>query len=212
VIAIFQLVVLLFSVIVHEVSHGLAALKLGDDTAKRLGRLTLNPIPHLDPFGSLILPALLFLTSSPFMIGWAKPVPYNPGRLYKDFKYGPLKVALAGPASNLILAIIFAIPARLLVGVLDPVLIGFMGIVVFINVLLALFNLVPIPPLDGSNILTILLPEKYSNMIQSVGIWGIFIVIFLLSMFSRVLFSGVLNLSAIMAGEDVIIQAFRILS
>src|SRR3989338_11694675 len=94
---IFQLVILLFSVMIHEIAHGLAALRLGDETAKLAGRLTLNPLKHLDPVGSFLLPALLALTGSRFIIGWAKPVPYNPAFLYKNFKYGPLKVSLPLP-------------------------------------------------------------------------------------------------------------------
>src|SRR3989338_7007931 len=109
---IFYVVVLIYSVVIHEVSHGLMADSLGDPTAKNLGRLTLNPLKHIDMFGSVLLPLLLFIVRSPFIIGYAKPVPYDPTQLV-DRKYGPAKVALAGPASNVVLALIFGLSLRL---------------------------------------------------------------------------------------------------
>src|SRR3989344_1362520 len=173
---IFQILTFLFSVVVHEVSHGAMALKLGDDTAKNLGRLTLNPIPHLDPIGSILLPTLLIATGSPFVIGWAKPVPDNPFKLHKDLKYGPLKVALMGPASNLSLALIVGALIRLGGGFLNEVAISLLVQIVFINVLLAVFNLIPIPPLDGSKILTVFLPQDMSRALQSIEAGGIMLV------------------------------------
>ena len=110
-ITIFFLIILLFSVIIHELAHGSVAYSLGDPTAKYAGRLTLNPLKHLDPFGSVILPLLLFLSGSQFLIGWAKPVPINPYN-FKDQKWGPLKVAVSGPASNIIVALIFGLLIR----------------------------------------------------------------------------------------------------
>jgi len=107
----FKLITLLFSVIIHELAHGYVAYSLGDPTAKYEGRLTLNPLKHLDPFGSVILPLLLFVTGSPFLFGWAKPVPINPYN-FKDQKYGEIKVSIAGPASNFLLAIIFGLFIR----------------------------------------------------------------------------------------------------
>ncbi|MEK7076964.1 MAG: site-2 protease family protein, partial [Patescibacteria group bacterium] len=98
---IFQLLVLVFSVMIHEISHGYMAERLGDPTARLAGRLTLNPLKHLDPFGSVLLPFLLYYFGSPVLLGWAKPVPYNPYNLHKDYQHGPLKVALAGPLSNI---------------------------------------------------------------------------------------------------------------
>jgi len=197
---IFQIAILLFSVVIHEVSHGLMALKLGDDTAKNMGRLTLNPIPHLDMVGSILLPAVLILTGSGFVIGWAKPVPYNPFKLHKDLKYGPLKVALMGPGSNLILALIFGGLLRLGGAFLGPVLTLFFVQIVIINVLLAIFNLVPVPPLDGSKILTVLLPPKYSMAIQRVGIGGILLVFLFLFLFGNVIFSLTYSLSSLIIG------------
>ena len=108
---IFQFAILIFSVIIHEVSHGYAAERLGDPTARLAGRLTMNPIPHIDLFGSIILPLLFFLTNSPILLGWAKPVPYDPRNL-REQRYGPLKVALAGPGSEILLFLIFGLAGR----------------------------------------------------------------------------------------------------
>ena len=202
--SLFQIVVFLLSVVIHEVSHGVMAQKLGDDTAKNAGRLTLNPIPHLDPVGSILLPALLIMTGSSFIIGWAKPVPYNPLRLIKDLKYGPLKVALAGPGSNIGIALIVGVVIRLFGGVLSPIATVLLIQIVFINVLLAIFNLVPIPPLDGSKILTLFLPPRYSYALQGMGIGGIFFVMIFLFLFSGLIFSATAGLSALIIGQGAI--------
>lgn len=186
---IFQIVVLIFSIVIHEISHGYVAEALGDPTAREAGRLTLNPIKHLDLFGSFIVPVALIAFGSPFVIGWAKPVPYNPNRLSKDMKYGPLKVALAGPLSNLIVAAVFGIFLRFAYGFLPEIMILAFGFIVFLNILLAVFNLIPIPPLDGSKILTILLPPKYSMMVQRVGFIGIFLVLIFLMYFGNLIFT-----------------------
>lgn len=184
---IFQLAVLLFSVMIHEVSHGFMALRLGDETAKRFGRLTLNPLKHLDPIGSIFLPLLLFFTKFPVILGWAKPVPYDPNALYKDYKYGPLKVALAGPFSNLAVAFVFGLIVRFGAPVFNPVTLAFLSFIVFLNCLLAIFNLVPIPPLDGSKILTTVLPYRYSLALQRIGLQGVFLVLLLLFFFPDVI-------------------------
>ena len=159
---IFYIVVLLYSVVIHEVSHGLMADSLGDPTAKNLGRLTLNPLKHMDMFGSVILPLLLFISRAPFVIGYAKPVPYNPQNL-SDKKYGSAKVALAGPASNLALALIFGLSLRLMPDIftssLMPELFSF---IIFLNLVLAIFNLFPIPPLDGHWLLMTFLPSRFN--------------------------------------------------
>ncbi|MBI5147527.1 MAG: site-2 protease family protein [Parcubacteria group bacterium] len=162
----FQLIVLLFSVVIHEVSHGVAAYRLGDPTAKLMGRLTLNPIKHLDFFGSLIMPFSVFLlTGGRFVFGWAKPVPYNPANL-KNPRLGSALVALAGPLSNFSLAVIFGLISRLLAGFgaggadFAAAASALVGYVVLINLLLAVFNLVPIPPLDGSRVLFYFLPQS----------------------------------------------------
>jgi len=158
---IFQIVVLLYSVVIHEVSHGLMADSLGDPTARNLGRLSLNPLKHLDMFGSVILPLLLFLVRSPFIVGYAKPVPYVPENL-RDRKYGPAKVAIAGPASNLVLAFLFGMTLRFLPDVFtSPLVPQLLSFIIVLNLVLAIFNLFPIPPLDGHWLLMTFLPRRF---------------------------------------------------
>ena len=157
----FQIVVLLYSVVIHEVSHGLTANALGDPTAKNLGRLTLNPLKHLDMFGSVILPLLLFIVRSPFIVGYAKPVPYVPENL-RDRKYGPAKVAIAGPASNLVLAFLFGMTLRVLPDIFtSPLVPQLLSFIIVLNLVLAIFNLFPIPPLDGHWLLMTFLPRRF---------------------------------------------------
>ena len=169
------------SVVVHEVAHGYTAYLLGDNTARNSGRLTLNPIKHLDPFGSVILPLLLVFMNAGFVIGWAKPVPYNPANL-RDEKKGTFFVSIAGILANLILAIVFGILIRF-----APLFIGvaFLGafykiasIIVLLNLVLALFNLIPIPPLDGSKVLFSFLPVKYRYIENFLEKWGMFLLLF----------------------------------
>lgn len=208
----FYIFVLVFSVIIHEVSHGLIAKRLGDDTAEMAGRLTLNPIPHIDPFGSIILPILLRLFGLPG-IAWARPVPYNPHKLYKDYRYGPLKVALAGPLSNILIAIVFSILARLAGGFLNPMAIGLMGLVALFNCFLAIFNLLPIPPLDGSKILPLIFP-KYANAIERVNLLGILFVFLFIYLFSGIVSVIAEYAFALLAGGRVVeltLRAFAIL-
>lgn len=153
-----MIVILIFSVVIHEMAHGYAASWLGDPTARLAGRLTANPIPHLDPMMSVILPGLLLVTGSPILFGAAKPVPYNPYN-FTNQKWGEAIVAVAGPASNIGIAIIFAVlirSAELLQLSETFIILAFQ--VVVLNIFLALFNLVPIPPLDGSKILPKFLP------------------------------------------------------
>jgi Zn-dependent protease len=154
-------VVLLFSIVVHEVAHGYVALRNGDPTARLLGRLTLNPVPHIDPIGSILLPLLLLATGSPILFGWAKPVPVNPLN-FRNYRWGEITVSAAGPLSNLALAVLFSYLLRL-----GPVNLGLMKMALWgvqINIFLALFNLIPIPPLDGSHILSILLPRDLARL------------------------------------------------
>jgi len=155
---IFSIAILIFSVVAHEIAHGYAALFLGDGTARRAGRLTMNPMKHLDPIGSVLVPLVMFLSSG-FIFGWAKPVPYNPYNL-RDQKWGDAKVALAGPLTNLLIAIVFALLFRLSTGFVDLPIFLLMQQIVWINVGLAVFNLVPIPPLDGSKVLYSMLPHR----------------------------------------------------
>jgi Zn-dependent protease len=155
-------VVLILSVIVHEVAHGYAANALGDPTARMAGRLTLNPLPHIDLMGSIIVPALLIFTGSPIFFGWAKPVPYNPYNL-KNLHWGETLVALAGSATNILLAIIFGLIVRFGPGLgFDPLALSLAVNIAFVNLFLGLFNLIPFPPLDGFVALRSLLPWNLS--------------------------------------------------
>lgn len=179
----FFIFVLIFSIVIHEFSHGAVANMLGDPTAKLAGRLTLNPLKHLDPIGSVVLPVLMILTTGTG-IGWAKPVPVNPFN-FRDQKYGSLKVALAGPAANLTVALFLGLFLRLLFffGVSSPVLFSAFSFIIFVNILLAMFNLTPVPPLDGSHILFALLPDSLRGMKIFLSQFGFFILIFLIFFF-----------------------------
>ncbi len=199
---IFQFVVLIFSVMIHEISHGFVAEKLGDSTARMAGRLTLNPLKHIDPFGSILLPLILFITHSPVVLGWAKPVPYNPYNLHKDFKYGPLKVALAGPISNLLILLILGLIARFGFAFLSPNLIALFGFIAYLNAILAIFNLVPIPPLDGSKILPLIFP-KVGVHIEKLGMFGILLVFLFLFLFSGIIWKIATYLFIFISGPEV---------
>ena len=158
-----MILILIFSVVIHEMAHGYAANWLGDPTARLAGRLTMNPIPHLDPLMSVLLPGLLLATGSPILFGAAKPIPYNPYNFSKHQKWGEAFVAAAGPASNIAIAVVFALLIRSAdVLNLSTSFIQIATMVVILNIFLAFFNLVPIPPLDGSKILTRLLPRALS--------------------------------------------------
>jgi Zn-dependent protease len=163
---IFELIVLIFSVMVHEISHGAVALALGDETAKRAGRLTLNPLKHIDPFGSVILPLVLALPllfgGTPLIFGWAKPVPYNPHYLKNPKLYAGI-IGAVGPLSNFLVAFLFAIGIRVVLAYGgDGSLALLFNAIVQMNIVLGVFNLVPIPPLDGSNVLFAFLPERFA--------------------------------------------------
>ena len=158
----FQIIVLIYSVVLHEVAHGLAARSMGDRTAERLGRLTLNPLAHLDMFGSFILPILTKMVGG-FMFGYAKPVPYDPDAL-NDRQWGPTKVALAGPLVNLALAALAGIVIRLWGPQMPDILLQLIGYVVWINIVLAFFNIMPIPPLDGHWLLMAVLPSRFYRL------------------------------------------------
>lgn len=156
------LFILILSVIAHEVAHGYAANSLGDPTARLSGRLTLNPLPHIDLVGSIFIPALLVFTQSPLLFGWAKPVPYNPFNL-KNQRWGETFVALAGSATNILIAIIFGLIVRWggTIG-FDSTALSLASIITFINLFLGFFNLIPFPPLDGFTALRSALPWNLS--------------------------------------------------
>ncbi len=163
---IFNIVILIISVIIHEVSHGYAALYLGDVTAKYAGRLTLNPIKHIDPIGSIILPIVFALMNTDLILGWAKPVPYNPYNL-RNQRWGEMIVAIAGPAANIVIALVFGILIRFYeVLNLPTAFVTLAASVVLINLVLAVFNLIPVPPLDGSKVLFSVLPREISLKIR----------------------------------------------
>jgi len=184
----FLIIILIFSIVIHEVSHGATANYLGDPTAKYSGRLTLNPINHLDPIGSILVPLFLILMRSPILFGWAKPVPINPYN-FRDQKYGSAKVALAGPGSNLTVALVFGLALRFFPEIAEISGLYLMfSYIVYINILLAIFNLLPLPPLDGSHILFTFLPPGFENLKIFLSQFGIFILFFILFFFSRWLF------------------------
>lgn len=212
VLILFYVGILVYSAVIHEVAHGLAALRLGDPTAKYAGRLTLNPISHIDPWMTIITPILMLLmTGGRFAFGGAKPVPYNPYNL-KNQKWGPLMVALAGPASNIVIAIVFSILASFIAipmmakveiisnfnnwGEISSVIAGSLGsiafeicvVIIFWNVLLAFFNLIPIPPLDGSKLLAVIFPISPMKMAMMEQFGFVFLIMFI------IFFSGPLGL------------------
>jgi Zn-dependent protease len=175
---VFSIAILILSVVIHEVSHGFVANILGDGTARHAGRLTLNPLKHLDPMGSFIVPMLMYLSGTGFIFGWAKPVPYNPYNL-RDQKWGEAKVAAAGPLSNLLIAIVFGLILRFGFVPTTSAPSEMLHAIVYINLILSVFNLIPLPPLDGSKILFSILPY-HLRYIQDFmeQYWLIFIGIF----------------------------------
>jgi len=187
---VFQLIILLFSVIIHEIFHGLAALYFGDDTAEKMGRLTLNPIKHLDPIGSVLLPLILVIMNSGFVFGWAKPVPYNPLKL-KNPRRDTALLALSGPLANFSLALFFGLITRVIMITSSFIsLLPYLMFIVWINLILGIFNLMPIPPLDGSKILFYLFPSRELEMILSQ--YGIILLLFF------IMFAGSIILPLVM--------------
>jgi Zn-dependent protease len=159
--SIFTIIILILSVIMHEVAHGYAAYMLGDNTAKRAGRLTLNPLAHIDLFGSIIVPAILVLSNAGVLFGWAKPVPYNPYNL-RNQRWGEAIVGVAGVGTNILLALLFTVIARLAFKDGAELFGNLASSVVLVNLSLGIFNLIPIPPLDGYTVLRGILPIRFS--------------------------------------------------
>ncbi len=205
---VFSILVLVFSIIIHEVAHGYAAYTLGDPTAKLEGRLTLNPLRHIDPFGSVILPGLLVITHSPFLFGYARPVPYNPYNL-KNQRWGEAFVAVAGVATNILLAVLFAFIARAAYGQGAVGYGDLASVVVLVNLFLGMFNLIPIPPLDGYTFLRAIVPvkstmsfRKLEERIQQGGFLTLILFLFVFSYFLSAPFSAlVLNTFSLLIGR-----------
>ena len=176
-----SIIVLLMSVVVHEVSHGYAALAFGDHTAEVAGRLTLNPLKHIDPIGSILVPGILILSGAPFPFGWARPVPYNERNLSNQ-RWGTLFVASAGVIANFAIAIVFGIIFRLGVGsgIANEGFIYIVSIIILANIGLGIFNLMPVPPLDGSKILFSILPPQFRGVRNFLESYGLFLVLILM--------------------------------
>jgi Zn-dependent protease len=175
---IFYFIVLIFSIIVHEVAHGIIAEREGDPTARLQGRITLNPLKHIDIFGSIVLPLILILSNAGVVVGWAKPVPYNPENVENGRK-SVAKVAIAGIIVNLSIAIVFGLLIRIGMsqGVLSQSMVELASIVVLVNTVLALFNAIPLPPLDGFNFLSSVLPYRYVLYIEPLQRYGMILLI-----------------------------------
>jgi len=197
--------ILIFSVVIHEMAHAWVALKCGDTTARDLGRITFNPVPHIDLFGSILVPLFSIIATGRVFIAWAKPVPIDP-RNFRNFKRDDTLVTIAGPISNMLIAFVcvFCVAALYYISNAAAPVEGsfgaeFMGYMIkmfyagiFLNVSLAVFNMIPIPPLDGSHILANILPDELAARYRSIGFMGIFIIIALLNFvpgFSRLFVS-----------------------
>ena len=184
--AVIAIAILIFSAILHEIAHGLVAEKLGDPTARLMGRITLNPKSHIDPFMSLLLPLILILGGSPVIIGGAKPVPVDPFNL-REPKKDMAIVSLAGPLTNFLIAIIVAFAFKFIAPfIADPLILKIIYTIVQLNLLLGIFNLLPIPPLDGSKVFSLFLPEDMAKTYLGIGSFGIFIIFFLLTPISPI--------------------------
>ncbi|RPI04998.1 MAG: site-2 protease family protein [Ignavibacteriae bacterium] len=191
--SLYILPILLFSIVVHEVAHGWMALLLGDPTARDSGRLTLNPIPHIDPIGSIAIPLLSYITAGSVFIAWAKPVPVNPAN-FRKFRRDDILVSLVGPFSNLLVAFCCAAcyvisdrvfgPLELIESNLQREIAAFFihmfAAGITLNIFLAVFNLIPVPPLDGSHVLSSLLPAEIGERFRQIGFFGILLVIMLM--------------------------------
>lgn len=194
----FQIAILIFSVVIHEVAHGYAASYLGDQTARYQGRLTLNPLKHLDPFGSLIVPFLSYQLGG-FIIGWAKPVPYNPYNL-RPGRWSEAFVAGAGPLSNILIAIIFGTVLRFTQDTASGPFLEITTLIVFINIILAIFNLIPVPPLDGSKLLFALFPESFREIRAFFERYGFILLLFVIFFLWKMVLPLVLAVFTLITG------------
>ena len=189
-------VIVILSLIFHEVAHGWVANWLGDPTAKYAGRLTLNPIPHIDLIGSIIVPGLALLSGSPFLLGWAKPVPINPYNL-RYGKWGEALTAFAGPGTNILIAVVAGLLVRFGGALVSPELVSVVFIVIIANISLAILNMLPIPPLDGSKIVAAVLPpglymqyRQLENLTYAMGPFGLILVLIIIINFISPVISG----------------------
>lgn len=212
--AILLIVVLIFSVVVHEVAHAWQARREGDATAEQLGRITLNPLPHLDPIGSILVPLALHFSGSGFLFGWAKPVPVNPAN-YRDYVWGDVRVSLAGIVSNLGLALLATLATVAVLKLEAGV--GPMGGAtealrqmalygILINLVLATFNLIPIPPLDGSHVLYHLLPRRFALRYRKAGRFGLLVLMGIMFLAPEVFGFLMWPVTAMMAAADAFIR------
>jgi Zn-dependent protease len=207
--SLYILPILLFSIVVHEVAHGWMALRLGDSTARDSGRLTLNPIPHIDPIGSIAIPLLSYLSVGSVFIAWAKPVPINPAN-FRNYRRDDILVSIVGPFSNLLVAFgcaVFYIISERVFGPLNLVeknmqreiaefFIHMFAAGITLNIFLAVFNLIPVPPLDGSHVLSSLLPAELGERYHQIGFFGILLVILLMRLdpFRNFIFTVVMTM------------------